>query len=317
MSDNIYIGVDLGGTTIKVGLCNEDGKLLHKYEGPTEANQGPDKIIDNIYTYVHHIVEQSPFDWEQVAGVGTGVAGFLDMENGIVKLAPNLGLTQYAMREKLEQKLNKKVVINNDANVAALGEVWAGAGRQFKNVVCFTLGTGVGGGIIIDGKIYEGNGMAGELGHITIVPEVEAITCGCGKYGCLETVSSATGIINMANDALERGSRTTLSRIEGDITAKDVFDAAKTNDEVAVRIVHRAASYLAKSMAIVATVLNPQLFVIGGGVSAAGDILFDALKEEFAACALPQLQENVDIVPAQLGNNAGIIGAAGLLIHGK
>ncbi|OBZ15366.1 MULTISPECIES: ROK family glucokinase [Bacillales] len=316
MSEKIYVGVDVGGTAIKVGICNADGQLLHTYEGPTEASKGTDTILQNIAKYAQQIVAESDYDWEQVDGVGVGIAGFLDIPNGIVKFAPNLKIENVNLKAYLEQELNKTVKVNNDANVAALGEAWGGAGKGIGHCVCYTLGTGVGGGIIIEGKIVEGYmGMAGELGHMAIVPDLEAIQCGCGKMGCLETVSSATGIIRMAKDAVERGDRTSLSQVE-DIMAKDVLDAAKAGDEVATRIVNRAAYYLGKSMAMIAIVLNPQYFIIGGGVSKAGDFLFDQIREVFEKYTQDQAKENVKIVAATLGNNAGVVGAAGLILRG-
>ncbi|MNI14454.1 Glucokinase [compost metagenome] len=315
MSEQIYIGVDLGGTAIKVGICNEEGQLLHTYEGPTEVEKGADAVINNIERYVRLILEQSPYEWDQLAGVGAGVAGFTNVRDGIIILAPNIGLKDVHIRSILEQRLGKPVRIDNDANVAALGEAWAGAGKGVGNCVCYTLGTGVGGGIIINGAIYQGfSGMAGELGHMSVVPDLEAIQCGCGKIGCLETVSSATGVIRMAKDAVERGDRTSLSQVEN-IMAKDVFDAAKAGDEAAIRIVSRAAFYLGKSLAQVSAVLNPQRFIIGGGVSKAGDILFNEVRSVYAKLTPEPLQEGVDIVPAILGNDAGMIGAAGLFLH--
>lgn len=315
MSEKIYIGVDLGGTAIKVGICNEEGQLLHTYEGPTETEKGADTIVNNIERYVRLVVEQSPFSWDQVAGVGAGVAGFTNVREGIIILAPNVGLRDFHIREILEQRLGKPIKIDNDANVAALGEAWGGAGKGVDNCVCYTLGTGVGGGIIIDGKIYQGfSGMAGELGHMSVVPDLEAISCGCGQMGCLETVSSATGIIRMAKDAVARGDRTSLAQVEN-IMAKDVFDAAKAGDEAAIRIVNRAAFYLGKSLAAVAVVLNPELFIIGGGVSKAGDILFNEIRSVFAKLTPEPVQRGVRIVPATLGNDAGMVGAAGLFLR--
>lgn len=267
MSDKIFVGVDIGGTAIKVGICNEDGELLQTFEGPTGTEQGTDRILSNIAEYARHVVEQSPYGWEQVAGVGVGVAGFMDFNKGFMHFSPNLPLTNVPLKDHLQAALEKPVRVNNDANVAALGEAWGGAGRGFSSVVCYTLGTGVGGGIVVDGRLIEGSsGMGGELGHMSIVPDLEAIQCGCGKMGCLETVSSATGIIRMANDAVERGDRTSLAEL-ATITAKDVFDAAKVGDEVAQRIVSRAAFYLGKSMAAVAVIVNPSRFILGGGVS--------------------------------------------------
>ncbi|RJE82812.1 ROK family protein [Paenibacillus sp. 1011MAR3C5] len=316
MSEKIYIGVDVGGTTIKVGICDAEGQLLHTFEGPTGTGKGTDVILHNIASYAREIVKDSPFEWEQVEGVGVGIAGFLDIPRGFVKFSANLYIENTDLKGFLEQELQKPIKVNNDANVAALGEAWAGAGKGIDNCVCYTLGTGVGGGIIIGGRIVEGfASMAGELGHASIVPDLEAIQCGCGKMGCLETVSSATGIIRMAKDAVERGDRTTLSGLE-DITAKDVVDAAKAGDEVAARIVSRAAFYLGKSMSTLAILLNPQYFIIGGGVSKAGDFLFDQIREVFEKYTLDQAKEGVKIVPATLGNNAGIVGAAGLILRG-
>lgn len=312
MSEKIYVGVDLGGTAIKVGICNEQGELLHTYEGPTETENGTEAVIDNIIKYVRLVVEQSPFTWEQVEGVGAGLAGFMNIKDGIILFAPNVCFKDVPIRAILTERLGKPIKVDNDANVAALGEVWSGAGKGVDNCVCYTLGTGVGGGIIINGKIYQGfSGVAGELGHMAVIPDLEAIQCGCGKMGCLETVSSATGIIRMAKDAVQRGDRTSLSQIE-EITAKDVFDAAKAGDEVAARIVNRAAFYLGKSMAAVTAILNPERFIIGGGVSKAGAILFDEIREVFQKLTPDTLQQGVEIVPATLGNDAGMIGAAGL-----
>lgn len=202
MEQQVYVGVDLGGTSIKVGLCNEQGKLLLTDEGPTGTEHGADVVLENIAQYVRKLVAESDYTWDQVAGIGAGIAGFMDISEGFVKLSPNLGWRNVPVKKILEEKLGKSVKIDNDANVAALGEAWAGAGAGIPNIVCYTLGTGVGGGIIIRGRIYQGfSGMAGELGHMAIVPDLEAIDCGCGKKGCLETVSSATGIIRMAKEA--------------------------------------------------------------------------------------------------------------------
>lgn len=315
MADQIYVGVDLGGTAIKVGLCDVQGKLLSTYEGPTGTEHGAETVLENIASYARKLVADSSYTWEQVAGIGVGVPGFMDIPTGFVKLSPNLGWRDVPVKKILEEKLEKTVRIDNDANVAALGEAWSGAGTGIPNVVCYTLGTGVGGGIIIGGRIYQGySGMAGELGHMSVVPDLEAIDCGCGKKGCLETVSSATGIIRMGKEAVARGEHTSLALSE-DITAKDVFDAAKTGDEVSLRIVNRAALYLGKSMATLSVVVNPQRYIIGGGVSKAGDILFDAIRKYYTECSQEAAREGVDIVPAVLGNDAGVVGAAGLNLH--
>lgn len=315
MSQALYIGVDLGGTAIKLGLCNAEGQLLRTYEGPTQADEGSDAVLNNIAAYVKEFVPPGTPEWELVQGVGIGIAGFLDIPNGIIEFSANLPFRDVPVKQIMEEKIGKPVKINNDANVAALGEVWGGAGKGVSDCVCYTLGTGVGGGIIVGGRLIEGfSGMAGELGHMAVVPDLEAIQCGCGQMGCLETVSSATGIIRMAKDAVARGDRTSLASVEK-IMAKEVFDAAKAGDEVAARIVSRAAYYLGKSMAAVAIVVNPQRFILGGGVSMAGEFLFEQVREVFRKLSPPRAHEGVDIVAAELGNNAGVVGAAGLFLH--
>lgn len=313
MSQRLYAGVDIGGTTIKAGICSEDGELLHKFEGSTGAEGGSDTVLENISAYVRKMTADNGYDWAQVEGVGIGIPGFLDIPEGIVHHSPNLsGFANVPVKAILEQKLEKPVKLNNDANVAALGEAWAGAGKGIENLVMYTIGTGVGGGIMIRGRVYEGfRGLGGELGHMQVVPDMEAIQCGCGQYGCVETVSSATGIVRMAKDAVERGDKTVLGAFET-ITAKDVFDAAKAGDEASVRIIKRAAFYLAKGMSATAMVLNPQRFIIGGGVARAGDILIDEVKEVFLKFTPEAVRSGVDIVLAELGNDAGVVGAAGL-----
>lgn len=313
MSQQLYIGVDIGGTSIKAGICSTEGELLATCEGPTDAGEGPEIVLDNIASYVRRMADDSGYDWEEVAGVGAGIAGFLDIPAGIVRKSPNFpGWHNVAVKAALEEKLQRPVKLNNDANAAALGEAWGGAGRGLENIVVYTIGTGIGGGLIIRGRLYEGfTGMAGELGHVQVVPDMEAIQCGCGQYGCVETVSSGTGMVRMAEAIVERGERTSLSALEK-ITAKDVVDAAKAGDEAAVRIIKRAAFYLGKAMAQAAVIVNPQRFILGGGVSRAGDILFRAVRESFEQYTPEAARLGVDIVPAELGNDAGTVGAAGL-----
>jgi len=312
MTDQIYVGVDLGGTTIKVGVCDSEGNLLHKYEGPTGVEFGQDHVIGKIAEYARAAVSETSYAWDQVVGVGAGIAGFLNIAEGIIVASVNLNLHHVPIKQRLEEMLGKPVKIDNDANVAALGEVWSGAGKGLSDVVCYTLGTGVGGGIVENGKLLHGfKGMAGEIGHLCVVPDVEAIQCNCGRVGCLETVSSATGIVRMATNAVERGEFTSLSLLDK-IEAKDVFEAARGKDEVALRIVNRAAYYIGRSMATLAVITNPQRFIIGGGVSRAGEILFEPIRAAFNKYTPEPIKEGVDIVAATLGNDAGIVGAAGL-----
>lgn len=315
MTREVYVGVDLGGTALKVGVCDGEGRLLYKDERPTGIADGVNAVLDRIAEAVRDAADASGAGWERVAGVGAGIPGFLDIPNGHVKWSVNLGWRDVPVASELSRRLGVPVVINNDANVAALGEAWSGAGAGIPDVVCYTLGTGVGGGIVVGGRLVEGcNGMAGEFGHMRVVPDLEAVQCNCGQKGCLETVSSATGIVRMARDALERGSETSLASLEK-ISAKDVFDAAKAGDEVARRIVARAALYLGKSMATVAVVVNPRRFIIGGGVSKAGEFFIAQVRESFVRCAPAAASEGVDVVAALHGNDAGVIGAAGLLLR--
>lgn len=312
MTEKYYVGIDLGGTAIKVGLCDAQGNLLCTYEGATEAQHGAEHVISNIASYVGKLLEQGNYDWNLVVGIGAGIPGFMDIEQGIVKLSPNLGWRNVDVKGALQTKLNRNVLIDNDANVAALGEAWSGAGAGIDHLVCFTLGTGVGGGIISKGSIIQGfAGMAGEFGHLKLVADDQAITCGCGKKGCLETVSSATGIVYMAKQAIASGEETTLGQL-ATITAKDVIDHAKNGDSCATTIVHRAAYYLGYAMSLMSVTINPQRFVIGGGVAKAGTYLLDLIEHYYRELAVEHSQVGVDIVPAQLGNDAGVVGAAGL-----
>jgi len=312
MTDELYIGIDIGGTAVKAGLCDADGRLLHLVEGPTETSRGRERVLDNIAGYARRCVDESPYGWERIAGVGAGIPGQIDAERGVIEFIANLPLTGVRLADHLESALGRPARIGNDANAAALGEAWSGAGRGVASSVTYTLGTGVGGGIVVNGRVVAGfSGMAGELGHMALVPDSEAVRCGCGKTGCLETVSSATGIVRMARAAIERGVKTSLADA-GELTAKAVFDAAKAGDETALKIVDRAAHYLGVSMAAVAVIINPQRFIVGGGVAKAGEFLLERVREAFHAHALERAREDVAIVGAQLGNNAGVIGAAGL-----
>jgi len=312
MAEKLYLGLDIGGTAIKAGICDGEGRLLHAVKGATEGGQGAERVLQNAVGCARRCVEESQIGWDRIAAVGVGVPGFLDAVRGIVKFSPNLPLAGFPLRDRLSEALGKPVVVGNDANTAALGEAWGGAGRGVTSCVLYTLGTGVGGGIVVNGQLIEGfSGMGGEFGHMKVVPDLEAIQCGCGQKGCLETVSSATGIVRMAKGAVERGDRTSLALVEN-LTAKDVFDAAKAGDEVARRIIERAALYLGKSMALVAVIVNPELFIIGGGLSHAGEFLIEQVRDAFRKCALERAQEGVGIVAAALGNNAGVVGAAGL-----
>lgn len=308
-----YIGIDLGGTSVKVGVVDEKGNLLTHAEFPTHG-EGPEPVIGRMVETAHEVTAQSGTSWEQVIGIGVGLPGFLDLERGVIKRLTNLPWENVPIVERLEALCKRPVLIDNDANVAALGEAWSGAGAGVDDMVAITLGTGVGGGVIAGGRLIHGvSNAAGEIGHVCVEPG--GARCGCGQRGCLETISSATGIVRLAKETIERGETTVLAQTAqgGRLTARDVFQAAERGDAVASRVVRTAVDALARVMAMITVVLNPARFVIGGGVAQAGDTLFAPLEAAYRKHVLPSAAEDVNIVPAKLGNYAGIIGAAGLV----
>jgi glucokinase len=307
----VYVGIDLGGTNMKLGLVCSDGQVLAEMEQPTLKEEGPDRVIDRMAEHARELARSAGVPWERIAGVGVGLPGFLDIPAGVVKYLTNLGWRDVPIREKLERNLQVPVVIDNDANVAALGEAWRGAGIGVEDVVCVTLGTGVGGGIISGGRLLHGvNGFAGEIGHIQLSPQ--GAPCNCGQVGCLETIASATGMVRMAREAIAAGRKTSLSEVKT-LTTREIFAAASERDEVAEEVVRKAVDALAQTFAVLSVVLNPSRFIVGGGVAKAGDALIVPLKEKYQRLAQSHVRQGVEIVLAKLGNRAGFIGAAGLL----
>lgn len=304
-------GVDIGGTTVKMGFFQEDGTVVDKWEIVTrKENHGAAILPDVAQSIEEKLVEQG-IAKEQVAGIGVGVPAPVTDE-GIVKQTANLNWEWKNVKAELEGLTGIRTKVENDANVAALGEMWKGGGQGNKNMVMVTLGTGVGGGIIVDGKILTGtNGAGGEIGHIVINPE-EKKRCGCGKTGCLEQYASATGIVRLARKKLLDFNGETVLQMES-VTAKDVFDAVKAGDEAAIEVAEEFGRYLGYSLAIVSTLVDPSIYVIGGGVSKAGEILFDYIKGPYMEKAFFANKE-VKFALAQLGNDAGIYGAAKLVL---
>lgn len=304
-------GVDIGGTTVKMGLFTTEGDLLDKWEIKTRTENGGEAILPDIARSLQEKMEEKKIKELQMSGIGVGVPAPVGSD-GIVKNTANLGWGYKEVKKELEELTGQRVKVGNDANVAALGEMWLGAGKGQKNMVMVTLGTGVGGGVIINGKPVVGaHGAGGEIGHIC-VNEKERISCGCGKKGCLEQYASATGIVRLAKERLAKDEAPSLLR-EGEVSAKAVFDALKEGDVVAEEIVKEFGQYLGHAMANVAVIVDPSVIVIGGGVSKAGEILLKyvekAFKErEFFANA------GTKFVLATLGNDAGICGAAKLIL---
>ncbi len=306
-------GVDIGGTTVKIGLFDKDGCVLDKWEIPTVKDNGGDSVLPDIADSIKAKMQEKGIDQDDIEGVGVGAPGAVDREGTLVNGAVNIGWGVFNIPMVLGGYLNLPVKAGNDANVAAFGEMWQGGGKGYSDLVAVTLGTGVGGGIIVDGKIVIGaNGAGGEIGHMHIEDQ-ETEACGCKNKGCLEQYASATGIVRLAKRRLEKDEKPSVLR-EGEISAKTVFDAVKTGDAVALEIAEQFGEYLGKGLAAVANTVNPEIFVIGGGVSKAGEILLRYIepafrKYAFAAC------RNTKFSLATLGNDAGIFGAAGLILN--
>lgn len=311
----ICFGVDIGGTTVKIGILSTEGQILDKWEIKTRTEDGGKYILDDIAASVKKAMGDRGFGAEDVVGVGLGVPGPVT-EDGTVLMCVNLGWGIFNVAEELSKKLGLPVKAGNDANVAALGEQWQGGGKGHEDMVMVTLGTGCGGGIILGGKILAGVcGAAGEIGHINIVAEKDAIgTCGCGNRGCLEQVASATGVVKLANRMVKETDKETSLRKLSRITAKDVLDAAKAGDDGAKEVVETMACYLGTALAAIGAVVNPEIFVIGGGVSKAGQYLIDVIREKYRAKCFHAVK-NTEFALATLGNDAGMVGAARLVLN--
>lgn len=306
------IGVDIGGTTVKLGLFDKEGCVLEKWEIPTVKDNHGAGILPDIAASIKERMTSMNIDQDDIDGVGVGAPGPIDAEGTVYK-AVNLGWDVFNIPKVLNGYLDLPVKAANDANVAAFGEMWQGGGKGHANMVAVTLGTGVGGGIIVNGSILTGaTGAGGEIGHIHI-EDHEPEACGCQNYGCLEQYASATGVVRLAKRRLEKDQEPSILRSQ-ELSAKAVWDAVKTGDPVAIQIAEQFGEYLGKGLAAVAAVANPEVFVIGGGVSKAGDILFDYIRPAYEKYAFHGCR-NAQFALATLGNDAGIFGAAGLILN--
>lgn len=306
------IGVDVGGTSVKLGLFYHNGTVLKKWEIPTRKDNNGANIIPDIAASIRSELVNEQIPLTQVSGAGMGVPG-PTMSNGYVSRCVNLGWVDCNPAQELSNLLGIPVKAGNDANVAALGEAWKGGAEGYEDVVMMTLGTGVGGGVIMNGKIVAGNrGLGGELGHITVNCD-EPDYCNCGNKGCLEQYASATGVVKIAKRLLaERYSESAIRNVEP-LSAKKVFDAAKQKDGIAMEAVETLGNYLGMAMSIVTLTIDPDVFVIGGGVSNAGKILIDTI-EHYYKKYLTISEKRAKIVLASLGNDAGIYGAARMVL---
>ncbi|MBQ7201436.1 MAG: ROK family glucokinase [Eubacterium sp.] len=306
-----YVGVDVGGTTVKMGLFSQEGEFIRKWEIPTRTEDGGKQILPDIVDSI----KNETADRGEVLGIGIGVPGPVT-DDGVVLKCANLGWGVFSAKDELIKLAGlENVKIANDANIAALGEMWKGGGRGFDSIVMVTLGTGVGGGIILNGQILNGSmGAGGEIGHMKIRPDEED-GCNCGGKGCLEQYCSATGVVRIAKKHLHPGGAkledSCLAGIE--ITAKDIFDGAKADDTYCKEVVEEFGRALGHGLANVAQVMDPQAFVIGGGVSRAGEIIIDVTKKYYNDYVMFALQ-NKEFRLAELGNDAGIYGAVKMVI---
>lgn len=315
MVEKWLIGVDLGGTTIKIAFLSLYGEILHKWEIPTDKSNEGKNITTDIAKAIDLKLDELGRSKSAIQGIGIGAPGPVNLATGEIYEAVNLGWKDvYPLKDLLELETSLPVAVDNDANCAALGEMWKGAGNGARDLVCVTLGTGVGGGVIANGDIVHGkSGAAGEIGHITSIAEGGA-PCNCGKSGCLETIASATGIVRLAIEELSMhthsGSLSELYRRDGIVSAKDIFDAAKEGDATARIVIEKVAFHLGIALANIANTLNPEKVVLGGGVSRAGAILLDSVQESFMKYSFPRVANSTEIALATLGNDAGVIGAA-------
>ncbi|MCI9615407.1 MAG: ROK family glucokinase [Lachnospiraceae bacterium] len=305
-------GVDIGGTTVKIGLFRTDGELIDKWEIKTRTENKGEAILPDVADALKKKMEEKEIKASQLSGIGIGIPAPVDGD-GVVQNTANLGWGYKEVRREMEELTGMKVAAGNDANVAALGEMWLGAGKGHKDLIMVTLGTGVGGGVIVNGQPLTGaHGAGGEIGHLCVNYEEEE-HCGCGKQGCLEQYASATGIARLARKRLAADDTASVLRDKETIDAKAVFDALKEGDRLSEEIVEEFGRYLGYAMANLAAVTDPSVIVIGGGVSKAGSILLGYIEKYFAEKVFFANKET-KFVLAKLGNDAGICGAARLIL---
>ncbi len=313
----LFVGVDLGGTNIVVGAMSDDGsQQFGMHSEPTRSAEGADRVMERMAGMVENAIRttmrETGVPRDAFKGVGIGAPGPLDREKGIVKVAPNLKWYDVPLRDRMSELTGLPAAIDNDANCATYGEWWIGAARGGRNVVGLTIGTGIGGGLILDGKLYHGSSdMAGELGHITI--DQNGRRCGCGNYGCLEAYASGPAIADRAREALDAdGGSILLELVDHDasrITAQTVYDASSRGDLVARDVVRDTARFLGTGVANLLNIFNPDVVVIAGGVTQAGEALFEPLNAEVRRRAFRPAVDACRIVPGQLPGNAGVVGA--------
>ncbi len=313
---NYYIGIDVGGTFVKAGIVDESGNIVADGKIASECDKGGNKLAENAATLVMRLLEKSGISKDQIVGAGMGFPGFIDSKNGIVVYSNNVRLSDFPVVEIMQAKLGLKVKVANDANVAALGEKMFGAGKEYNDMVMITLGTGVGAGIIIDGKLFEGNRSAGaEIGHMLLVHGGEQ--CTCGRKGCFEAYSSATALIRDTRRAMQNHKDSLMWEIGSidNVTGKTPFDYAK-KDKYAAEVVNNYIEMLGSALTDIANIFRPEAIIIGGGVCAQGDNLIVPLKQKIQSELFGADFGSPEVVLriAELGNKAGLLGAAALFM---
>lgn len=315
----LAVGIDVGGTNTKGLVADSRGEVLSELAVETRAAEGRERVISLIYESIQRLLQDTGLTLSDISGIGVGFPGELELPLGIVRAAPNLpGWNCVPLREQLQERFPTKVCLDNDANAAALGEYRYGCGRGIRNMVFFTLGTGIGGGLILDGQLFRGSrGMGAELGHMTVEPN--GPTCGCGNAGCLEALVAAPSVLRRAREGLSRGVRSALREAVGGqdelLTVSLIARVAREGDPFAREILADAGRYMGIGIANVINIFNPEMVVLGGGMVNAGDLILGPARSEASKRALPSLAERVEIREAALGERAGCLGASALIFH--
>lgn len=311
------LGVDIGGTTVKLGLFEDSGVLKEKWEIPTDTSSRGENILADIAQSISEFQKTRELPADQILGIGIGVPGPVDAQYTVHRCV-NLGWDVFNIKEQMNRLLPDipNVTAGNDANIAALGELWQGGGKGYQSAVLITLGTGVGGGVVLNNEVIAGaNGGAGEIGHITVNLQ-ETVQCGCGKYGCLEQYASANGIVRMGQIMLEQSAKPSALRKMNSFTSKDICDLARDGDEAAKDILDSWGAYLGLAMSCISCTVDPDVYILGGGMSRAGTVIIDAVQKHYRKYAF-HVSRETKIVSAELGNDAGIYGGARMILSTK
>jgi glucokinase len=318
MDEGYVIGMDIGGTKLAVVISDMKGRIIRKVKRPTEAERGPDHVIGKLFEMTHQLIDGTRVELDQVAGIGVSCGGPLDTKTGIVYSPPNLpGWDAIPLKAKIEEEFGIPAIIENDANAGALAEWMFGAGRGYSYVVYMTMGTGIGGGIVVNGRIYHGaNDTAGEVGHQILIPD--GPQCGCGKRGCLEALCSGPSIARRAREAVRQNPDTLILKLAGnrieDVRSEHVVEAARQDDPLAMKLIDETAFYMGWGIANMVNILNPEVVIIGTIAVAAGDLLLEPIRRNVRRMAMERAASIVRVLPAQLGEYVGDLAAVALVI---